>query len=104
MNEFLAKQLTIRAFNNFKRTKTSASSGGCAIYDYLIAKGIMKRDAEQIKEAMQYSLEHFRNVYENHPDSELKKTGSVINRAKALCVDNFFTDLKMNNKKIEEYL
>lgn len=104
MNEILLRQLAVISFNRFHKTKTTVSSGGCAVYDFLIEKNILKRDAEQIKESIQYSVNHFKKVFPDVEEAELRKSGAVINRAKAICLDNFFMELKMNEESIEKYL
>lgn len=92
--------LIIHSFNNHKTTK---KAGGALMYEYLVRKKIITYSAEQVRENYKQAFNNNRHYLTLIPAEQLKKSAIVINEAKALCVDDFFIDLKINGGTIEPF-
>lgn len=93
--------LIIHYFNNHKTTR---NGGGALMYEYLIKEKYMDYNPIQVRENLNRAIKnnlHLANLFKGEA---IKKSPTVINEAKALCVDDFFIDLKINGVKIERLL
>lgn len=67
--------------------KSTVDAGGCAIYQYLIRTGVIQRDEEQIRRNVRRAREELFAI-------GITKEASVTLYAQALCVDDYFNQLR----------
>jgi hypothetical protein len=87
VSHFADNHVRFLIYNSYEHYVTTVKSGGVIMYGYLLEKGLIKRDPEQIKNNLQEAAVALRQSNINN--------ASVINYAKALCVDAYFLELKL---------
>lgn len=92
--------------NSFTWHKSTRFGGGLLMYDYLIKTGIIQRDDHQIKNnyRLAIQLNQLKLNSLNISKKEYKNFPSVINDTKALCVDDFFNELRSNEQNVCDYI
>lgn len=96
ISHFADNHVRFLIFNSFEHYKSTVKSGGVIMYGYLVEHGLIKRDPEQIKSNLREASVALR-------ESNIQ-SASVINYAKALCVDAYFLEIKLAGTHIRDVI